>query len=498
MKRKLIYSMFAVSLLGVVGCGDDFLEPERNTQTLTEQDLADNIVNNPKLADGTLNGLYSYMITPGAGGTTDHDDFGQKAVDIWSDMLSGDMALQNNVYNWYGGWTNLQPTVDYTQRQNRTVWGYYFNIIRGANGLIANAGGNDIVPDDATARHNLGQAKALRAYGYFYLTQLFQRGYTPAQPILPLYTTPGLPAGPKVPASEIYALIVKDLTDAVTLLEGYDRGVVKQKINKPVAQGLLAYTYAAMGQYDQVKTITDDIIANSGNPLTTAAQTAGAGAGFNNVATASWMWGYNLNAELGIDLISWWGQVDIFTYSYAGAGDRKVIDNLLFSKIPVGDIRRNQFQPSGTFAGMPVNKFFHSGRVQNGQRNIDSDYIYMRVDEFYLLNAEASAKLGQDGDAKTRMSQLLALRMGSVAAANAYLAPLSAQALQDAIYLQTRIELWGEGKSYFALKRNKAMMTRGTNHFYQAGLSIPYDDDRLTLQIPISEMNNNSNITEQN
>jgi hypothetical protein len=34
------------------------------------------------------------------------------------------------------------------------------------------------------------------------------------------------------------------------------------------------------------------------------------------------------------------------------------------------------------------------------------------------------------------------------------------------IYLQTRIEFWGEGKSYLAMKRNKATTTRGSNHLF--------------------------------
>jgi hypothetical protein len=76
--------------------------------------------------------------------------------------------------------------------------------------------------------------------------------------------------------------------------------------------------------------------------------------------------------------------------------------------------------------------------------------------------------------------------------------PLSGQALQDYIYLQTRIELWGEGKSYYALKRNKATVTRGTNHVYRAGESFAHNSDEISFQIPQSEINNNPSITSQN
>jgi len=75
---------------------------------------------------------------------------------------------------------------------------------------------------------------------------------------------------------------------------------------------------------------------------------------------------------------------------------------------------------------------------------------------------------------------------------------LSGAALQDFIYLQTQIEMWGEGKTYFAMKRNQASVTRGTNHVYRAGESFQWDSDEMSFQIPENEINNNPSISEQN
>ncbi|HEU4610273.1 MAG TPA: hypothetical protein VFS31_19270, partial [Chitinophagaceae bacterium] len=75
-----------------------------------------------------------------------------------------------------------------------------------------------------------------------------------------------------------------------------------------------------------------------------------------------------------------------------------------------------------------------------------------------------------------------------------YLDGLSGQDLLNEIYLQSRIELWGEGKSYLAMKRNKATITRGTNHLYEAGNSFQYNDPRLTFVIPQAEVLNNPNL----
>ena len=196
--------------------------------------------------------------------------------------------------------------------------------------------------------------------------------------------------------------------------------------------------------------------------------------------------------------MDWWGQMDYYTYSYAWAGDRKSIDTNLLSNIPAGDVRRTQFGTSGTTLRMPINKFFDPARVAGQQYIITTDLIFMRVDEFYLLYAESAAKSGDEAGAKSVLKDLLESRLGGLANASAYVDPLSGQALKDAIYLQTRIEMWGEGKSYMALKRNQASVTRGTNHVFRAGQTFVYDSDEMSFQIPQSEILNNPAITGQN
>lgn len=200
---------------------------------------------------------------------------------------------------------------------------------------------------------------------------------------------------------------------------------------------------------------------------------------------------------MGHQLLDWWGQMDYYTYSYAWAGDTKSIDDLLFSQIPASDIRSTQFG-TGAAALQPINKFFDPGRTPAGQFVITTDLIFMRVEEFYLLSAESAARMGDDGTAKARLRDLLEIRLGSTANANAYLAAFSGTALQDEIYLQTRMELWGEGKSYYAMKRNQATVTRGTNHVFRPGESFAYDSDEMSFQIPENEIINNPNISTQN
>lgn len=492
MKKNKLFISFTASLLFLtVGCNDEFLETEP-TQFITQEQLADASVNNPDLLRGTISGIYSLMFEVGTGGTTGHNDFGQKGVDIWTDMLSGDIALTQNTYNWYRNHVDYQATTDFTKNECYIPWRYYYRIIRSTNIVINALGGNDAVPTNPENRWLMGQAKALRAYSYFYLAQLYTREYNATQMVLPIYTDPAQQAQPKSSAADVYALIVEDLQDAITFMSDFNR-TTKTEINQYVAKGLLAYAYGAMGNNEAVYTLTNDIITNGGFSLTTSAQSAypGAGSGFNDVNTPSWMWGVDLTTNQGLDLISWWGQMDYYTYSYQWAGDVKGIDRTLFNSIPATDVRRTQFSATSF---RPLGKFFDPARVVGGQRVITTDYIYMRVDEFYLLNAEAAAKTGRETEAKTRLTELLTLRNSNIA----YISALTGQALKDEIYKQTRIELWGEGKSYLAMKRNQATINRGVNHLFQAGVAVPYNDVKLLFKIPQAELLNNPSITEQN
>lgn len=497
---KKLYILSGVALLIFVSsCKKDFLDEKPNEQLSPEQ-IAEAAEKDPSLLNGSINGLYATMYNVGTGGSDlNHDDFGQKGYDIYSDMLASDMVLAGVNYGWYEAIARFQATTNYTYIEAYQPWRYYYRLIIGANTVIDALGGTDADQTDATRRHVMGQAKAIRAYAYFYLAQFYSSGYgTGTEKILPLYTKTNTPNLPLSTSADVYNLIISDLTQAVTYLNDFTRAS-KDQINKYVAEGLLAYALAARGtnaDLSQVVTLTQDVISNGGfsimpqnavvakiDPVSGALLNPEAG--FNNVSSTSWMWGVDLTLANELDLVSWWGQTDLFTYSYAWAGDPKVIDEDLYNTIRPDDIRKGQFDPA--FDLMPVNKFFDPKREEGGQRNVITDYVYMRVEEMYFLNAEAQAKLNQDNPARTMLKAVLSQRMPNPN----YVDALSGQALKDEIYLQTRIEFWGEGKSYLALKRNKATIKRGPNHLFNAGESFTYNSDELTFPIPQAEVLNN-------
>jgi len=494
--KKNVFKLIALSglMLVAVSCNKDYLV-EEPSEFVTLTQLEDAAATNPAIVRGTMDGIYATMVQTGTGGTTGHDDFGHKAYDIFSDFLCGDMALSVSTYGWYrASITEFQCTQDFTFGDNRQVWQYYFTIIRSANTVIATLGGNDADPQIATNRHILGQAFAMRAHSYFYLTQYMANDYNPQAPILPLLDEVINVGLPKSTTAEIYQLMESDLNRAIVLLDGFNRPT-KNQVNKQVAQAMLAYVIASTrdsARWGEVAALTQSVIDNSGATMLTPAQVTG---GFNDVNTPSWIWGADLTIDTGLGLVSWWGQMDAFTYSYAWAGDAKAIDRTLYNSIPANDARKAQFYaPAGYYNLMPLNKFYDPNRVIGGQTTITTDYVYMRIEEMVLLNAEALAKNNQDGPARERLRTLMAQRLPSTT----YLDALSGQALKDEIYKQTRVELWGEGKSYLALKRNQATATRGNNHLSFVGVPVPHNDERMTFEIPEREIQDNPFINDQN
>jgi len=496
MNKIIKYGLLSALAIVTVSCGDDFLEKPalRGSASLTSAQLEQASAVDPEVSGALMGGVYSLTFTTGTGGTTGHDDFGMKSYDVFGDMLASDMALSQSVYGWYrASITEYQAPLDFTSGDNRQVWRYYYRIVRSCNEVIDGLGGMDITPESDANKAIMGQAKALRAHSYFYLTQFFQKSYDGAEPILPIYRSATDLNGPKVPASEIYDLMEADLTDAISLLNGFSRGN-KTQINQSVAQGIYSYVLGARGT-DYTKAYNMAKAAMTGGyTLMNSTEITG---GFNNVATPGWMWGVDLNDEIGLGLISWWGQMDYFSYSYPAFGDSKSIDAGLFASIPANDFRKAQFnvEPGTARHLMPLNKFYDSDRTRYGtSRIVKADYVYMRVAEMHLLAAEYAAFSGNDGQARTELKALVSQRVPDAS----YIDGLSGQALKNEIYLQTRMELWGEGKSYLAMKRNKATTVRGSNHLSFVGVPIPYNDERMTFEIPEGEIQFNPFISTQN
>ena len=132
MKNKL-YIFSVIALLFIMSnCGEGFLD-EEPTRRLSPEQIAEAAESDPSVWNGFTAGLYSTMYITGTGGTTGHDDFGQKGYDIFSDMIVSDMVLAGTNYGWYTNIARFQATVNNTLNSAYQPWRYYYRIIFSAN-----------------------------------------------------------------------------------------------------------------------------------------------------------------------------------------------------------------------------------------------------------------------------------------------------------------------------------------------------------------------------
>ena len=501
--KKINYIIVIIASLMFTSCGEDFLE-NRPTSFISNDDLGETALINPSIVEGNLRGIYNQMVTAYIGGTSSQEDFGHKSFDLMSDLLSSDLAQVGASYNRFVSLANYVWTQDNTiSLPNYTAWRFYYRIINSANLIIAANGGNDFTPESDAVKGVVGQAKTIRAFAYFYLTQYFAIKYDASAEILPLYINPGEPGKAKSTMSDVYTQIIADLNSAISFMDGYARPN-KASLNQNVAKGFLAYVYASMGQSDKnvlAKNLADEVINSGEFTMMNAAEVTG---GFTLLGTPGWMWGFDITTANALGLVSWHGFMDYYSYSYQAVGNFRGIDDALYAKINANDIRKQQFgnPAGGSFTAgvsplIPANKFYNLNRVHFGQAPITDDYVYMRVAEMYLLSAEMSAVEGDDAAAKTRLKEVLAKRF-SDPADYAYVDALSGQALIDEVVFNTKIEFIGEGKSYLLMKRRKLSNTRGTNHLNRNGETISYDDPMVTFSIHQREITDNPLITEGN
>lgn len=135
---------------------------------------------------------------------------------------------------------------------------------------------------------------------------------------------------------------MKDLTDAIPLLEGFKRpSGAKDQIDQSVAKGILAYVYLTMGDYKNAAKLSQEVIDSK--QYTLMNKTEIINSGFASVSIPGWMWAIDLTTSNSPALPTFWGHMDLFTYSYAYAGGEKLIDTELYNSIPASDARKKWF-----------------------------------------------------------------------------------------------------------------------------------------------------------
>lgn len=217
------------------------------------------------------------------------------------------------------------------------------------------------------------------------------------------------------------------------------------------------------------------------------------------------MWTSDITVDADIvqtGIVNYISHISSVAYGYVTAGGMfKNISSDLYNKIPDNDIRKEWWCNDETlYTGGPMGKVKlpKYANVKYGWYNTAgdncNDYVYMRAEEMWLIEAEALAMGGNIGGGKSLLETFVKTRQPDYVCT-----ATSADAIRDEIWLQRRIEFWGEGISWFDLKRLKKPIVRkypDTNHNLDAQYDFPAEDNIFNLLIPRKELQDNKAITE--
>lgn len=487
-KITTIFSLLV--LIGMLtGCSKSFLEREPSGDITVEQ-INETQKTVPSITETILTGIYSTTIATKTGGTTSRNDtdFGQKSIDIVMGVTCGDVALTSNKYGWFNTESQMQAYLR-TSTKTYNLWRYYYRIIRVANEVIETSEKGTVgMPTDADDKAAWGQAIGVRGYCYYYIANLYSNFSNLDSPLAPIYTAKTDKSAARSTARQILEQAKNDFTASAEALKGFSR-TAKSSFNEAIAKTYLAYTLMNLGDDVNAATVANEaIILAEAEGLRLLKLDEVTTTGFNKEDNPEWLWAFDVTEENAGGLASFFGHMDLYTYSYAMAGDIKGMDDNLYKSIPSTDKRKEQFQSSPKHA--PIWKFYDSKRVVGGDRVWTNDVFFLRLSDLYLIKAEASARAGQDNVAQAALKALLDNRDIN----NASLVAKTGSALLKEIYHQIRIESWCEGKSYLAMKRFKTNVTRGDSHVNHAGATYGWDSKEMTFQIPDDEELNNPNL----
>ena len=516
------FSIIALGALTVVSCSDiDEQFPEGGI--LTSEQIQETTEAIPERTEATFTGMYnmmgeSYSVFPSSGRA---DDWGIPMIMLSLDGEGPDMWMANNNYNWFSTCGEFSSrNANYANPYIRYILPY--RQIGIANEVLAS-----ISPDteDQNAIYKMAQARAIRAYDYMLLAPYFQFNYETSKdkPCIPvLKDGVDYANNPRATVEEVYNIIIEDLNYAVEHLEGYERAS-KAYVNLNVAYGLRARAYLNMGMYAEAAADAAKAIEGY-NPATM--DELAASPRFCSADEANWMWGVIItddqakNGTLATPA-SWFSAFTGDGYAPATQVTPS-INSLLYNKIPATDVRKawwidtNLYSPLldkiswNGVTGVEISKLVLDDgskvayapytNVKFGMKSgigspINSnDFPLMRVEEMILVEIEGLAKSGQESAAKTKLESFVKTYRDPN-----YTVEAGGRTLDNEIWYQRRVELWGEGFATSDMMRlNKPLVRFHDNNpgsFPDAhAFNMPANDPWRLLRFPQTEMNTNAGI----
>lgn len=496
MRNKIIFTLLGLLIFSVSSCKKDYLDT-------APTDQVDNSAVFTTTSNGntSLNGIYRYLFEryanqnqPGVGGILLNFEF------------MGDDIGQTTVT-----WFTNEGSWNFHRADNSAMTSYsyrlFYRVIGNANYIIDNV--DNTVGSDSEKSRIKAEALTLRAYGYYYLVQMYGKRYDAnikpnAQLGVPLLIS-SLDANlPRSTVEEVYTQINKDLDAAIAL--NITTRVNKSHINSLVAKGLRARVALTMQDYPNAIKFAKEVIDSGLFPLMSVAayQT-----GFNDAPSLSeFMWASIPAADQADTFGSFYSQIAFNANTTYMRGNPKRINSATYDKISSTDVRKKMWEltPTAINFPLPTTGFQRVALMSRkfsvkvvGQPTL-GDVPLMRSAEMFLILAEAYARTaGGELNAKTTLFSFVSRRDP-----NATVSLNTGSALIEEILLNRRTELWGEGFRWLDLKRLNLPLNRTPAAFpnflplTMAGtVSIPAGDVKWQFLIPRAEMEANLSLTGQ-
>lgn len=520
MKNNKYTSVLAIASMVALGaCSDiDDIVPEGGTMLETQLKATTSII--PGRADATFSGMYTKLGDPlsfGRFASERPDDFGFVMMAFSNDLEAADIVGQNNNYNWFSTCSELTTrNADYANPYIR-YRGVYDEVAR-ANDVIK-VYGEITAETSAEIKYKVAQAYAIRAFCYLNIAPYFQFNYKTSsdKPCVPLVTetTTDFTNNPRATVKEIYDQIVSDLDFAIANLEGYTRPD-KSKIDRQVAYGLRARANLDMGKYAEAA--SDAAAAAQGYTPASIAEVSTPS--FYNITDHNWLWGYDMTMDVAkafpyATSSAWIRSFSADGYS-AGTGTYFCINNLLYNKIPESDVRKGWWVNTDLYSPLLDNLTFGQLKGQQiateeiddvkliflpytnvkfgmytiGGTTNEEDWPFMRVEEMLLIQAEGLIKSGQTAAGVQVLNDFVRTYRDPQ-----YNAEATGRKIEDEVWFQRRVELWGEGFSNSDTRRLGKPLVRfhgSDSNWPQAfRFNMTADDGWWLLRFCTDELNTN-------
>lgn len=536
-KKKIYRSVVSLLVAGVcmtsfTGC----MEQTEPTNIATEGQIQ----NSPSSAESFLMAMPSFLNTVYSNGW--HFPFGYGACIYIRDLMTGDLLQSSQNYTiHFKYWAQDKYQGDgyvFSQFVNT----YYYQQVLACNNMIG-----AVNPDNATDQQlgYLGAGLAFRAMCYLDMARMYE--FLPNDKVssinaegndvkgltVPIVTAEMNQAdalnNPRATHEEMFNFIESDLDKAEQYIVNLTDTRSKVLPDLACVYGLKARLYMWNENYEKAAEYARKAINTAKVTPMTEYDCTNYKTGFNDIS--KWMWGSQQTSEnstVKTGIVNWTSWLsNQTTYGYVGYGeannDYNEIDKRMYERISDTDFRKLEFKaPEGSELADKVIQIpeatkkesdgtclvdrmpaYSSVKFRPNEGNISdpnigaaSAYPLMRVEEMYFIEAEATAHTNP-----AKGKELVESFMKTYRDPNYTCNATSTDDVVEEIVFQKRVELWGEGQTFFDIKRLNYSVTRGypgTNWYDLTRLNTNGRPAWMNLVLLSSEGNNNQAVRGMN